>query len=115
VVSHRINRQETNMEVFLTRVRRKHAKLCVIDIGSGTAIPTCREQAETVASDYGASFIRINPREAFLDSMVPTARTVSLPLGAADAIARIDAELKKLAGVASVEGEKDMATGKALA
>jgi hypothetical protein len=60
------------------------AKLAVVECGSGLAIPTVRYECER----RGGFLIRINPRE----SDVPRGK-VSLPLGALDALRRIDALL----------------------
>jgi NAD-dependent SIR2 family protein deacetylase len=99
----------------LRRQRRRRQRLVVLDIGSGTAIPTCRLQGESTAryhatlgnrSDGGspppatasdsdeplpaAALIRLNPREAFIASPCPRAcEWVELPLGAAEGLAEL--------------------------
>ncbi|MGQ0837134.1 SIR2 family NAD-dependent protein deacylase [Actinokineospora sp.] len=64
------------------------AKLVVVEIGAGNAVPTVRRQAELASATTGA-LIRINPREP----EVRHGRGVSLPMGAAEALAEIDARL----------------------
>lgn len=60
------------------------ARLVVVEIGAGTAIPTVRRQAELASAATGA-LIRVNPREP----QVRHGRGVSLPMGAAEALGGI--------------------------
>lgn len=60
------------------------SRLAVIEVGAGTAIPSVRIFSEYV-QELGATLIRVNPRE----SHGPTG-TISLPLGAKDALEQID-------------------------
>jgi NAD-dependent SIR2 family protein deacetylase len=60
----------------------------VVECGAGTAVPTVRRQCEHLARSLDAPLVRINPRE----SHGPTG-TISLPMGAAEALAAIDAHL----------------------
>lgn len=94
VVTDIINEQYFEMEKALVKARREALRICVIDIGSGTAIPTCRNQAERVARDFGADFVRLNPREPEFDNLPSKDNYVSLPLGAADGLSRIDVLLE---------------------
>ncbi len=64
------------------------ARVAVVECGAGTAIPSVRYACERVARRDGCTLIRINPRE----SQGP-ADTLRLPLGALDALQRIDAAL----------------------
>lgn len=59
--------------------------LVVVELGAGLAVPTVRMQSE-VASQRGA-LVRINPREP----QVPRPQDVGIPLGALDALRRLDA------------------------
>ncbi|MFC4003935.1 NAD-dependent deacetylase [Prauserella oleivorans] len=68
--------------------RREHPDLVVVELGAGLAVPTVRRQAELASAANGA-LVRINPREP----EVRHGRGVSLPLGALDALSRIDARL----------------------
>lgn len=61
-------------------------RLVVLEIGAGTAVPTVRRQAELASAATGA-LIRINPREP----QVRHGRGIALPLGAAQALAALDA------------------------
>ncbi|WP_137813939.1 SIR2 family NAD-dependent protein deacylase [Gandjariella thermophila] len=74
----------------LARWRRglRDARLVVVELGAGTAVPTVRRQAE-LASVAGGTLIRINPREP----EVRHGHGVSVPLGALDGLTRLDARL----------------------
>lgn len=61
------------------------APLVIIECGAGTAVPTVRLTCEEVAGQFGATLIRINPREPETPS-----GQVSLPMGAFDALWAID-------------------------
>jgi NAD-dependent SIR2 family protein deacetylase len=65
-----------------------HAPL-VLELGAGSAIPSVRHFGHRVLLAHGGRLVRINPRE----SAVPTALDVGLPLGAAAALAALDAAL----------------------
>jgi len=62
----------------------RNLRLTVIELGAGTAVPTVRLECESAAG----TLIRINPREAEVPS-----GGVSLPLGALEALSRIDAQV----------------------
>lgn len=69
-------------------------KLVVIECGAGTAIPTVRNFSERAAGAAVVGLlVRINVREAHAGRRLDPARVVSLPLGARDALARIDAAI----------------------
>ncbi|QDG54966.1 NAD-dependent protein deacetylase [Persicimonas caeni] len=82
-VGARTHDQERRMSQWLSQVRGK--KLAIVECGAGTAVPTVRWQCERLATAFDSSVIRINPRE----SQGPN-NTVSLPLGAAEALRRLD-------------------------
>ena len=64
-------------------------RLVVVECGAGVAIPTVRHFGETMVRRFGGTLVRINVR----DPQVPTGQ-VSLPMGAKDALAAIDALLR---------------------
>jgi hypothetical protein len=78
----RMTAQVDRYEAWLSQLHG--AKLAVIECGAGLAVPTVRYECER----RGGLLIRINPRE----SAVPL-RSISLPLGALDALRHIDALL----------------------
>jgi NAD-dependent SIR2 family protein deacetylase len=71
----------------LTEWRRglRDARLVVVELGAGTAVPTVRRQAELASASDGA-LIRINPSEP----EVRHGRGVSLPMGALDGLTSLD-------------------------
>jgi NAD-dependent SIR2 family protein deacetylase len=83
------DRSQRDLDALATWRRGLHGKqLVVIEIGAGNAIPTVRRQAELASAATGA-LIRINPREP----EIRHGRGVSLPMGAAEALAEIDSRL----------------------
>jgi len=83
-LSQRTDAQEGQFDSWLERLARSSARLVVIELGAGTAIPTVRVTSEQVARRFAARLIRINPREA----EVPGGH-IGLPMGAAEAVRRI--------------------------
>ena len=81
----RTERRARELTDWLRRLRADGARLVVLEIGAGTAVPTVRRQAELAAASSGA-LIRINTREP----AVRHGRGISLPLPAANAITRLD-------------------------
>ena len=75
----RCNEQGSRYRDWLERVAG--SRIVTIELGAGQAVPTVRMQCESV----GATLIRINPREADTQH-----GGISLPLGAMEALARID-------------------------
>jgi len=82
-LEHRSGSQFERFEAWLREVG--NARLAVIELGAGKAIPTVRMTCES----YSREVIRINPRDS--DG---TARTISIPLGAREGLERIDRELR---------------------
>ena len=60
------------------------AKLAIIEMGAGRAVPTVRLQSERATGNIESTLIRINPR----DYEVPYG-AIGLPLGAKEGIDRI--------------------------
>ncbi len=85
-VSDRSARQQRSFDEFLTDIRGR--RLVVVEMGAGTAIPTIRYLTEEIGSRPGAMAVRINPREAQI-----RAPHLSLPCGAREGVAAIDAVL----------------------
>ena len=50
------------LESYVAFVREHRARLCVVEVGAGTALPTIRRQAELASAATGA-LVRINVRE----------------------------------------------------
>jgi len=81
-IPHRTSAQEERFDAWLER--EGSAELVIVEIGAGTAVPTVRYTSERVASRFGATLIRINPREP----QVPPGQ-IGLPMGAVEALERI--------------------------
>jgi NAD-dependent SIR2 family protein deacetylase len=86
-LSDRTRQQERSYNEFLTDHR--DARLVVLEMGAGTAIPTIRYMGERLASTGRGSLIRINPREA----QTP-AGAISISAGALEGLRGIDNYLK---------------------
>ncbi len=78
-IERRSRQQEERFERFLSQAA---GSLAIIEIGAGTAVPTIRHIGEHIASHYGASHIRINPRDYH-------GAPIALSMGAQDAISAI--------------------------
>jgi NAD-dependent SIR2 family protein deacetylase len=87
-VSDRSARQQRSFDEFLADTRGR--RLVVVEMGAGTAIPTIRFLTEELGSRPDAVAIRINPRESQI-----RAPHVSLPCGAVEGLAGIDAILSE--------------------
>jgi NAD-dependent SIR2 family protein deacetylase len=72
---------------------RRDARLVVLEVGAGTAVPTVRRHAELAAAPSG-NLIRINPREA----AVRHGHGLPVALPAAPALTGLDARLGSVSG-----------------
>ena len=61
--SSRTDAQSSRLQSWLAMLEEAGAKLTVIEIGAGTAVPTVRMTSEDVARHFDIPLIRINPRE----------------------------------------------------
>jgi NAD-dependent SIR2 family protein deacetylase len=61
--SDRSHEQQKRFALWLQQLRIKPARLAVIELGAGTAIPSVRHTAERLVGRFGGTLIRINPRE----------------------------------------------------
>jgi NAD-dependent SIR2 family protein deacetylase len=99
-LSHRTDAQQARFEQWLSELTKSSAKLAVVELGAGSAIPTVRYTSERVQNRIGGTLIRINPRE----HEVPRGQ-IGLPCGAAEGIRRIcdSASILLVAPVLSIE------------
>lgn len=81
----RTDEQSARLRRWLNQVSDRNANLAIVETGAGRAVPTVRYMSESTAARYGATLVRINPR----DFDVPDKRHVSIPLGALEGISRI--------------------------
>ncbi len=95
-LSHRADAQRERFAQWLNGLAKSSAKLAVVELGAGSAIPTVRHTSERVLHLTSGTLIRINPRE----DDVPSGQ-IGLPLGAADGIRRICDCAKNLGGDAN--------------
>lgn len=86
-VSDRTDAQMRALEQWLAGVKDSQARLVIVELGAGTAIPTVRQFSEDVAREFGATLLRINPREA----EVPPGHC-GLPMGALEGLRWLDCE-----------------------
>ena len=66
-------------------------RLVILELGAGTAVATIRWAGERLAARHGAPLVRVNP-----DGHGAANGVVAVPLGAREAIARIDAAVAEL-------------------
>ena len=83
-ISDRTDHQTTRLWDWLREVDYDGKKLAIIECGAGTAVPTVRLTCENLVQRYGATLIRINPREP----NVPPGE-ISIPLPAGEALDRL--------------------------
>lgn len=70
--------------------RAADAPITVVELGAGTFVPTVRMQGERIARSSGGTLIRINVREP---EVPRRGHDIGIPLGAKEALERIDAAL----------------------
>jgi NAD-dependent SIR2 family protein deacetylase len=83
-ISYRSVEQGTRLETWMDTMKELDARVAVIEIGAGHAVPSVRLQSQSSFRKLKASFIRINPR----DFEVPDG-AISLPMGAKEGLERI--------------------------
>ncbi len=84
--------QQQRFATWVDQLGESSARLAVIELGAGSAIPTVRQVSERVVQSTRGTLIRINPRENGV-----AAGQIGLPLGAADGIRLICEHMKKFA------------------
>jgi len=62
-ISDRTDDQIYLYDKWLSSIRKNGYKLAIVEIGAGKAVPTVRYQSEEIAERFGATLIRINPRD----------------------------------------------------
>ena len=75
----RTDGQRDRLVKWMDRLEAEDAKLAIVEIGAGTAVPTVRNTSEQIAKRFGVLVIRINPRESF-------GTELELPMDAEEAI-----------------------------
>lgn len=98
-LGHRTVQQHERLSTWLDELSKQSAKVAVVELGAGGAIPTVRQTSERVVQGLGGTLIRINPRE----DGVPTGH-IGLPLGAAEGIQQICDYATRLEGRPKAQG-----------
>ena len=78
----RTNGQRDRLVKWMDRLEAEGAKLAIVEMGAGTAVPTVRNTSEQIAKRFDVPVIRINTRESF-------GAEIELPLGAVEALEEI--------------------------
>ena len=87
--SHRSDEQEDRLRDWLAPLNS--SPLAIIEIGAGLAVPTVRYFSESILQQHlNSTLIRINPDDPFGPD-----ETISIPLGALDALMQILSERQK--------------------
>jgi len=78
----RTDGQRGRLVKWMERLEDEGAKLAIVEMGAGTAVPTVRNTSDQIAKRFSIPVIRINPRESF-------GTEIALPMGALDALEKI--------------------------
>ena len=89
-ISTRTDGQSGRRSTWLKGISDAALRLAIVEMGAGEAVATVRRQSEYIMRAYGATLIRINPR----DFKVPHGQHVSLPFGAAEGVSGITDALR---------------------
>lgn len=92
--SERTDQQYDRFDAWIEQ--HQNAKVTIIEMGAGTAIPSVRNQGERLLhQNPSARLIRINPRESQCRHH-DQAQCFSIPLGALEALSQIQASYESL-------------------
>ena len=83
-ISHRTSEQASRLQKWLEKLNSFNAKLAIIEMGAGLAVPTVRYKSQRTARNLNSTLIRINPRDYHVGQ-----GAIGLPLGAREGIRRI--------------------------
>ena len=89
-INDRTEEQQERFGTWLDKLVQHPAKLAVVELGAGTAIPTVRHTSEQVARKLRGKLIRINPRE----HDVPAGH-LAIPLSAKEGLQQIADAISK--------------------
>ena len=78
----RTNGQRERLSSWMDTLEEEGAKLAIVEMGAGTAVPTVRNTSEQIAKRFEVPLIRINPRESF-------GAEIQLTMGAVEALQEI--------------------------
>ncbi len=83
----RTEEQEARFNAWLDKLWKYKARVVIIEIGAGTAVPTVRLTSENLAMKFNAPLIRINPDEPQIPRGI---NGLSIAQGALAALSKID-------------------------
>jgi NAD-dependent SIR2 family protein deacetylase len=83
------SRTESN---WLESIADSQARVVVIEMGAGTAIPSVRHFSQRIIHEFGGRLVRINPSE----SKVPSSLDVGIGTGSLPALRGVDVFLRRL-------------------
>ena len=83
-ISYRSNAQGERLHRWFQRLNTAKAKLAIIEMGAGKAVPTVRLRSQQTSKNIDSTLIRINPR----DYDVPQG-AIGIPLGAKEGLNKI--------------------------
>jgi NAD-dependent SIR2 family protein deacetylase len=78
--------QQRREQVWMDHLASSCPNVVVVELGAGISIPSVRHFSHSMSRGYGATIIRINPRE----NSVPSSKDVGLPMGALEGVQCID-------------------------
>jgi hypothetical protein len=84
----RTRAQHERFKLWVEGVEKSRARLVVVELGAGTAVPTVRLTSERLAAKLRGTLIRLNPRQATVPG-----QAIGLPLSALEGIERLYAVL----------------------
>ena len=84
-IGKRADQQRKREAAWLAEMVKHKARVAVVEVGAGTAIPSVRHFSHLLAQRLGARLVRINVRE----SEVASSNDVGLAMGALDALTRV--------------------------
>lgn len=85
---------------WLESIADSQARVVVVEMGAGTAIPSVRHFSHRIIHEFGGRIIRINPGE----SKVPSSTDIGIATGSLQALRGIDVSLRRLLPVDEQDG-----------
>ena len=82
--SNRSTKQSQKFYNWINKLKNTKAKLVIIELGAGTAVPSIRLKSQSLVREMNARLIRINPR----DFNVPNEQ-ISIPVGSLEGMEKI--------------------------
>lgn len=89
-IGDRSDLQNSNYTAWLQKLQEEKAKVAIIEMGAGKAVPTVRMHSSKLTRALNATLIRINPR----DYDLPKGNHIAIPTGAAEGVQGIVDSLK---------------------